>query len=64
METIVKVIIKVATLLTTFALGALSVYSLVNHLPFLATFVGFMLTAIVGFFTFLDIRAYIKTGQL
>lgn len=60
MDKIFGMIVKLATLITTLLMGALTVWSVVTGQPALMSFVGFLLTGVFGFFSFLDIRNLIR----
>lgn len=60
MDKIFLIIVKCATLITTLAMAALTVWSIASGQPALLTLVGLALTGVFGFFSFLDIRNAIR----
>jgi hypothetical protein len=60
MDKILTMVVKVATLLTTLAMLALTVWSLASGQPALMSVVGVALTAVFGFFSFVDIRNMVR----
>jgi hypothetical protein len=60
MDKILTMVVKGATLLTTLAMLALTVWSLASGQHALMSLVAISLTAVFGFFSFVDIRNMVR----
>ena len=57
--TALSILTKVLTALTFLGCATLTVWSLLIGLPFIMPFVCFLLTAVMGFFTYVDIKNFL-----